>query len=224
MGFLHEDGPITSLLSRLTDLLLVNVFWVICCLPIVTIGASTTAMYDVCMRLALHEEIGVIKTFFQSFIRHLKRGTLLFLLAALAAALLIIDFWAASHWELSFKFVFQVVILSVGYFYVATVSHAIPALAYFGEPVIKTIRHAFILAMRNGIYTVFVMLMDLLPILLFLLLPDVFWKMFFIWLTVGIALLAYLNSLHLVRLFDPQRVKELDERLAEEEKNRKKGN
>jgi uncharacterized membrane protein YesL len=221
MKFLQEDSAITSLLSRLMDLVLVNVFWFVCCIPLVTIGAATTAMYDVCMKLAFREEIGIISTFFRSFVRHLKRGSLLFFLSAAAGGVLVVDFWSATHWNLSFKFVFQVVILSVGYFYLAVISHAFPALAYFEEPVFQTIRHAFVLAMRNGIYTVFVMLMGVLPVLLFFLMPEMFWKSLFLWLTVGIAFLAYLNSLHLARLFDPERFREVEEKRETEERQQR---
>lgn len=218
MDFLHEETPVTRLLSRFMDLILLNVFWLICSIPIVTIGASTAALYDMTMRLALHEEINILTDFFKSFVHHLKKGTLLYLLALAAGVFLAADFWSAIQWDIPFKFAFQVLILSVGYFYVATVSHAIPALAYFDEPVFQTIKHSFVLAMRNGIFTVYVMVLDLIPFILFFLFPLAFWKSLFIWMTVGVALIAWLNSLHLVRLFDPQRVKTLEE---EEEVKRK---
>lgn len=211
MNFLHEETPVARLLSRFMDLILLNIFWLICSIPIITIGASTAALYDMTMRLALHEEVSVISDFFKSFAHHLKKGTLLYLLALAVGAFLALDFWSAIQWNIPFKFVLQVLILSVGYFYLATVSHAIPALAYFDEPVIKTVKHGFFLAMRNGIFTVYVMILDLIPFVIFFLFPLVFMKSLFLWLTVGIALIAWLNSLHLVRLFDPQRVKALEE-------------
>lgn len=218
MNFLHEETPVTKLLSRFMDLILLNVFWLICSIPIVTIGASTTALYDMTMRLALHEEINILTDFFKSFVHNLKKGTLLYLLALAAGAFLAADFWSAMQWDIPFKFALQVLILSVSYFYVATVSHAIPTLAYFDEPVFQTVKHGFIMAMRNGIFTVYIMVLDLIPFFLFFLFPLTFWKSLFIWMTVGIALIAWLNSLHLVRLFDPQRVKALE---AEEEVKRK---
>lgn len=211
MNFLHEETPVARLLSRFMDLILLNIFWLICSIPIITIGASTAALYDMTMRLALHEEVSVISGFFKSFVHQMKKGTLLYLLALAAGAFLALDFWSAIQWNIPFKFVLQVLILSVGYFYLATVSHAIPALAYFDEPVIKTVKHGFFLAMRNGIFTVYVMILDLIPFIIFFLFPLVFMKSLFLWLTVGIALIAWLNSLHLVRLFDPQRVKALEE-------------
>lgn len=211
MKFLQEDTPITALLTRFMDLILVNVLFVLCCVPILTIGASFTAMYDVCMKLALRENVKILSDFFGSFARNLKRSTLLYFLTVAAGIFLIIDFRCAVLWETSFRSLFQIVILSVGYFYIAVASHAFPALAYFQAPVVPTVRHAFVLAMKNGIYTVFVMLMDLLPLLILFLAPVLFFRILLVWMSFGFALLAYLNSLHLVRLFDPERVKELEE-------------
>lgn len=91
MNFMHEDTGVTRLLGTLMDLVLLNVFWFLCCLPIVTIGASTTALYDMTMKLARHEETGVISGFFKSFVHHLKRGTGLFLIALAAGVFLALD-------------------------------------------------------------------------------------------------------------------------------------
>ena len=214
MNVLHdEDNTAAALLNRLMDLILVNLLFVVCCVPVVTIGAAATAMYDVCMRLALREEPDIIRAFFHCFRQNLKRAVVLFLGAVSAGAFLAVDFWCAARWDSPLRFISQVVILSASYFYIALVSHVFPVLAWFGEPVSQTVRHAFFLAMRNGIYTVFVMVMDLLPFLMFFLMPWIFWRFLFLWLTAGFAVLAYLNALHLVRLFDPERV-----RAAEEER------
>lgn len=222
MEFLHDDNPVAAFLNRLMDLILVNLLFVACSIPLVTIGASFTAVYDVCMKLALREEVSAVSAFFHSFIRNLKRATGLFALTVAVGAFLAVDFWCALRWDVAFKFASQVVILSVSYFYIAVVSHAFPALAWFGEPVFRTIRRSFVLAMRNGVYTVFVMVMDLLPILMFFLTPTAFWRFLFLWLTVGFAFLAYLNSLHLVRLFDPQRVRDMEENRRQERKRKGK--
>ena len=221
MSVLHDgDNLVAALLGRLMDLILVNLLWVLCSIPLVTIGASSAAMYHVCMRLALGEDVGIFSAFFHSFRHNLKRGAALFLLAAAVGAFLGLDLWCAARWGSALRFVSQVVILSVSYFYLAVVSHVFPTLAWFDEPVGKTVRHAFVLAMRNGIYTVFVMVMNLLPALVLFFLPAVFWRYLFLWLTVGFALLAYLNALHLVRLFAPERVRELEE--ARRERVKKK--
>lgn len=224
MKFLQEDNFLASFLSHFVDLVLINIMWFICCIPIITIGASTTAMYDQCLKLAYREEPSVISGFFKSFFKNLKRGTGLFSIVFLAGAFLAIDFWCAAKMPFPFKFIMQVMILSVGYFYLCVTSHVFPVLAFFDEPVVKTIRHSFILAMRNGIYTVFVVILDLIPFFIFFLSQDFFWKYLFLFLTIIFSLIAYLNSLHMSRLFDPVRFHEIEESLKQKEQDRKKRN
>lgn len=218
MGFLHEDTSITRLLSRLVDLILLNILWLICCLPIITIGAATTSMYDVLIRFAFHEDIPVIQTFFKKIIHHLKKSTVIYIISVFGVLFLIFDFWCSLQWNISFKFVFQVVILSVGYFFVALVSYIFPTLAYFDENILKTIKHAFVLAMKSGIYTVFIMVMNLLPLILFLFTPNIFFDTIFLWFTFGFAFLAYLNSMHFARIFDAVRFNNLQKELKNKNK------
>ena len=105
--------------------------------------------------------------FVDRFFKNLKRGTGLFSIVFLSGVFLAVDFWCAARMPFPFKFIMQVMILSVGYFYLCVTSHVFPVLAFFDEPVVKTIRHSFILAMRNGIYTVFVVILDLIPFFIF---------------------------------------------------------
>lgn len=51
MKLLDPDSPIMSFLARVADLVILNVLWLLCCLPVVTAGASTTAMYHVVRHL-----------------------------------------------------------------------------------------------------------------------------------------------------------------------------
>ena len=63
------DNPIISGMSRIFDMMCLNVLWLVCSLPIFTIGASTTAMYTVMLKVVKNEEGYIVK----GFLRHLKR-------------------------------------------------------------------------------------------------------------------------------------------------------
>ena len=42
-----QEGPLADILNRFMDLILLNVLWFVCSLPVFTAGASTCALYDV---------------------------------------------------------------------------------------------------------------------------------------------------------------------------------
>lgn len=210
MKFLQE-GPLASILNRLIDLILLNVLWFLCSLPIFTIGASTCAVYKVTLHYALHEEPAIVRTFFKTFRMYFKKATALFFIFFAVGLFLALDLWSAIHWNIGIRFLLIVLILSACYFYLAVLSHIFPVLIYFNTNIKDSIRKAFFLSMKNGIFTIFIMIMNILPLLAIIVFPNYFGQILFFYFILGFTVIASLNSLHLIRLFDPDRTKEADE-------------
>lgn len=69
------DSPIIQAGIKITNLLILNLYWVIGCLPLVTIGASTTAAFSVTLKMAEdREESGVTRAFWAAYVQNLKHG------------------------------------------------------------------------------------------------------------------------------------------------------
>ncbi len=66
MPKLNLDNPVFRAMGRLGDLLILNLTWALCCLPVVTAGASTTALFYVARRLAAGEDCMIWLGFFHS--------------------------------------------------------------------------------------------------------------------------------------------------------------
>ena len=79
-NFFNFDGPFFTILNRVSDLIILNVLWLICCIPIVTIGASTTAMYYVALKMVNNEESYVTRSFFKSFRENFRQSTIIWLI------------------------------------------------------------------------------------------------------------------------------------------------
>ena len=67
MKFFNYDSPIMQFLTRLTDLFILNFLFLICSIPIITIGASATALYSVTLKMAKNEESYIFSSFFRAF-------------------------------------------------------------------------------------------------------------------------------------------------------------
>ena len=52
----NMDNKFFTVMGRVADLIMLNVVFLICCLPIVTIGASLTALHYVTLKMARNEE------------------------------------------------------------------------------------------------------------------------------------------------------------------------
>ena len=76
------DSPLMSTLNKITDIILLNLCTLICCIPIITIGASLTAAHYTALKMHRDTDNYVIKNFFHSFLQNLKQSTVLWLLWA----------------------------------------------------------------------------------------------------------------------------------------------
>lgn len=79
MNFFDFDHPIMRFLSRVCDLLILNVLFLFTCLPIITIGASLCSLYYVSMKLVQGEDGNVVKNYFHSFVENFRQSTILWL-------------------------------------------------------------------------------------------------------------------------------------------------
>ena len=81
MGRLFRyQGWLWRVLNTLTDILFLSVLWLACCIPVVTLGAATTALYDSVVRCIRYKHPGVYKRFFRTLRNELGRGCLCTLL------------------------------------------------------------------------------------------------------------------------------------------------
>ena len=90
-GFFNYDNPVWRFIGKFWDVLIVNLLWIVCSIPIVTIGASTTAMYYVTLRLARDDDGYTFRSFFKSFRENFKQATAIWLIFLTVGLLLACD-------------------------------------------------------------------------------------------------------------------------------------
>lgn len=88
---MKTDNPVFVWMGKLGDLIGLNLLFLACCLPVFTIGASTTALFYTARKLLDGECVGLRKTFFHSFRQNLKQATVVLLILLIIGALAIAD-------------------------------------------------------------------------------------------------------------------------------------
>ena len=89
--FFNMDNKFFVFMGRVADLLLLNFLCILCCIPVVTAGASITALYYVTLKMARDEESYIARSFFRSFKQNFKQATIINIIMLLTAAVLFID-------------------------------------------------------------------------------------------------------------------------------------
>lgn len=207
MNFLQRDTFLTRVLSRLIDCMLLSILWLFTSIPVVTIGASTTAAYSVALKLAAGEHPALVSGYFAAFKKNILRSTAVFLALTGTGLFIGLDLWCVLQWETPFQFALEVLILSVGFFYLILATHAFPALAFYEGKPAQILKKVFFRSLSKGIYTVFVVVLSVFPPLFLArrAADSSFGQWLMLFLLVGNGVICYFNSLHLVRLFDPER-------------------
>lgn len=90
-----SNSPVIAFLNKMTDLILLNVLWLLCCLPVFTAGAATTAAYYVSITSIRCGDGYVIKRFFGSFKKNFRQITPVWLVILVGSLIMTADmlFW-----------------------------------------------------------------------------------------------------------------------------------
>ncbi len=190
------------LLSTLTDLIILNLLWLVCSLPLVTVGASTTACYYVCLRMT-RGEYRVARDFFQAFRQNFKQSTVLWLIFALLAAFLIFDFKFLVVVSFTGQGVVKVVLLMLSALCIFAALYAFPLLAQFENTLKKTLQNALLLSIQHIWKTVIMVLIFVLLIDMFVFFPVFALRTAIIWVLYGVSGPVYLCCRTLKPVFAP---------------------
>ena len=202
MKLLDPDSPIMSFLARVADLVILNVLWLLCCLPVVTAGASTTAMYHVVRHLQEESISSVTRDFFRSFKSDFRQATSVYLLLLIPTAAVVMNAWILSAQSSDVVPVYVRAIWMVSALMLTfVVSFVYPVMAYFDDTVWKTLRTAAVLAVAKLPRTVLISAINLLPIIMLFVSLPFFLRSSIFWLLIGGSLTAYLNMLILRPVF-----------------------
>ena len=183
MGAFQYDNPLIQAMSRIANMMIVSFFWLVCCLPVVTILPATAALFHTTTKVIRGTGNGVMRDFFASFRDSLKKGVLLSLLSLASGALLGFALWYS--WQLQGSSGFWLAHFLIGclifFFWAVTVLHLPFALSRFEGRLSMYLRMALYFANVNLLKTllrlvllaVVVLLVDFYPITL-LLLPGLY--------------------------------------------------
>ena len=80
MKLFNLDSPVMVFLSKVANLMILNVLTIICCIPIFTAGAAITALYYVTIKMARGDDPYIIKGYFKSFKENFKQATIIWLI------------------------------------------------------------------------------------------------------------------------------------------------
>lgn len=154
-NLIDPDRPLLAFITKMAYSAYLNILWLICCLPIVTIGASTTALFYVTLKMAEDRDDGLTGMFFRAFRQNFLPATKLWLVLLGAGAFLAIDGYIVWHiWSQSIFWTLVAALLIVAAIvYAVVLLYAFPLLARFENTTFGILKTALLVGLRYLVCT-----------------------------------------------------------------------
>lgn len=214
-NFLNLDSPFMIFLSNLTDVVLLNALCLICCIPVVTIGPSITAMHYVTLKMVREEEGYVVKSFFKAFKENFKQSVIVWMIFLVITLVFFLDYRILNAAGMEENKIFAIVIGAIYLFVCLTVMYIFPLLSRFENTLKQTVKNALFMSILHIFKTIFMAVIYIIP---FILLP-LHYNLILVFLIIGLSGPAYINSFiwkSIFKKYEPEEIKE-EEIVSDEE-------
>ena len=184
-------------LRRMFDLMVLNVLWLLCCLPVFTFGPASSALARVMITLVRGGSEAVAKNFFIAFRRDFGRAVVLGLIGLLGLAIAVSDILFALSLSGGMKILFLIVAVLVSSLVFSYLAYIFALHAFFENSIAGQIRNALSLAAASPMETLAIWLCFAVPVAAILLLPRIVLVYIgFLYILFGVSCPAYFAAKH----------------------------
>lgn len=214
MNIFSMDNALFRAIDRFVDLIWLNVLTLVCALPVVTAGASLTAMYHVLLKMAMKEEGTVTVPFFKAFRENFKNATcvwvpVLFIFAVYWYNIYLLKAGVMESFG-KMSMVSGGVIAVILLFLLMVLNYVFPLLARYDSGVRQTLKNALLLSFAYFPRSLCMVVILFFPLALMMLTDYFFW----LWFLYGFAFPGYFIAQILTGVFaKTQAAREADDDL-----------
>lgn len=198
MKKLSIDNPFFTFMGNLGDLIILNLAYVITCIPVITIGMATTALYKVMLKRVRGESSYILKEYLKECAKEAKKSTMMWLPMLFAGGLLVFDIlYIGRSWN-----VIGIGVAALLVIWLLVFCYAFPLQAQFENTIVNTWKNALYLAVRYLPCTIVMLLLNMIPAAGIVWFPGLLGLLVPIYVVVGYALTARINVIMLEKIFD----------------------
>lgn len=165
MKLFDIDSPLMQGLGKLADLMILNLIALICCLPIITVGASVTALYYMALKIVRNEEVYIVKGFLKSFKQNFRQATIIWLIQVVVMVILGLDCYIMYFSGGPDPSTLMQVVWLVGAFVaIVTFVFIYPVLSKFDNTIPNTFKNTLLMAVMQMPKVIVMVVLWLIPV------------------------------------------------------------
>lgn len=148
-NFLSTDGPLFEGLTYITNIIYVSALWILFSIPVITIGASSTALYYTVTKVIRHGRSYIFREFWQSFKSNLKQSTAVWLIYLVLMGVLLVDIRVMGVFGNTVAQTLQFVFLAGICMVSGVMVYALSYIARFTQDVRHILTNSVLMAIRH---------------------------------------------------------------------------
>ena len=197
------DSPLMRFLTKIADLMVLNILFCVTSIPLITIGASWTALYSVTLKMVRDEEGSVSRSYFRSFRQNFRQATLLWLGVLVVLALLVLDIRVLNGMAGgTAPGLLRVGVEILALLGIMVLQYLFPSLARFEASLADTLKNACMMALAHLPKTALMTAAAVGAVWITLINNTTIAVGLMVWPPIGFSLMAFGNSGILRRIFD----------------------
>lgn len=203
MNLLSNDSMLGRMFDFLGHLILLNLLWILTCIPIITIGPATTALYYSVLKMHKGTASSAWKDYIKSLKENFRQSLVAGILLTAVGLVLYLEYGFLTGMEGPASGILTLAVLAVFVLWYILVLYLFPVISAFSNSLGRLTGHACFFAFRHLLYLLPIGAVSFFPMYFTMVDAAMFPFYLFFWLSLGFSLTAWLNGWFFYRMFKP---------------------
>lgn len=148
------NHPMFQFMLTFKDLVILNLLFILFSIPLITLGASTTALFSVTYKIVENKDNYVAKQFLTAFRENLRQSILTEIILAIPIAVIGFGLFFWASFESAAGAIVSILFLLVLAIFIGAAIYSFPLIGRYENSTLQTIRNALIFCLEYKQYTI----------------------------------------------------------------------
>ncbi|MDF2608794.1 MAG: hypothetical protein K0R92_268 [Lachnospiraceae bacterium] len=158
-NFFNLDNGVFAFLGKLWDVIMLGIIYAIICIPIITIGPATTALYYTTVKVIRRERGYLMKEFFHSFKMNFKSGLIVSIILGIFYIIMYADRTFAKNLGGTYGYLLMAFFNAIAFIIIGVTIYIFPVLSRFKMNIRELYKTAFFMTIKHLPTTLLLMIM-----------------------------------------------------------------
>lgn len=201
--FYNENNLFNVIFNKLGDIIIANLLFLLCSIPLITIGPALTALYHCTLRIVKGNNPGTAKVFFRAFKENFRQSIIIWAVFLCLLLILLLNIRFLLSTDNSYGQIFLYLTMGILVLVIIGAIYIFPVIAAFSNSLKNLLRNSYIFAFMHFPSTAAVTILSILPMYMTYQDLNLLPLYAFCWFFFGFALTAWINSFFFYRMFKP---------------------